>query len=213
MSDWLWTTMSDLIKCLLSQSSIVYDRYLVDVMILHFSVSQFEPISLNSLMYYDNKLNILFWSIIFSIMSIDYFSPLFVTWKICHGQDKRLRGCIGTFTAINLHVGLKDYTISRYQNSFTIEWQIMFERLLTYVTIVKMKNIKLNIFQLYLDTSKIEKVHWVIKLQILFIKHEIPALNPESSNLPMICAIKAVSPSMIENHTKWINGLKFSIMK
>ncbi|XP_028401804.1 AMMECR1-like protein [Dendronephthya gigantea] len=38
--------------------------------------------------------------------------PLFVTWKIGHGPDKRLRGCIGTFTAINLHVGLKDYTIS-----------------------------------------------------------------------------------------------------
>ena len=47
------------------------------------------------------------------IISIDVFSPLFVTWKIGHGPDKRLRGCIGTFTAINLHVGLKDYTLSR----------------------------------------------------------------------------------------------------
>ncbi|KAI2800340.1 AMME chromosomal region protein 1-like [Blomia tropicalis] len=36
--------------------------------------------------------------------------PLFVTWKI--GIDKRLRGCIGTFTAIPLHTGLKDYAIS-----------------------------------------------------------------------------------------------------
>ncbi|KAH9425354.1 AMME chromosomal region protein 1-like, partial [Dermatophagoides pteronyssinus] len=36
--------------------------------------------------------------------------PLFVTWKI--GQDKRLRGCIGTFTAIPLHVGLRDYALS-----------------------------------------------------------------------------------------------------
>ncbi|XP_071798055.1 AMMECR1-like protein [Asterias amurensis] len=36
--------------------------------------------------------------------------PLFVTWKI--GKDKRLRGCIGTFTALNLHDGLREYAIS-----------------------------------------------------------------------------------------------------
>eukprot|EP00794_Sanderia_malayensis_P010921 gene10921-12082_t len=36
--------------------------------------------------------------------------PLFVTWKI--GKDKRLRGCIGTFSALNLHHGLKEYSIS-----------------------------------------------------------------------------------------------------
>lgn len=35
--------------------------------------------------------------------------PLFVTWKV--GYDKRLRGCIGTFKATNLHDGLKDYAI------------------------------------------------------------------------------------------------------
>lgn len=39
------------------------------------------------------------------------FSPLFVTWKI--GHDHRLRGCIGTFTAMRLHKGLKEYTLSR----------------------------------------------------------------------------------------------------
>ena len=39
------------------------------------------------------------------------FSPLFVTWKI--GHDRRLRGCIGTFTAMRLHKGLKEYTLSR----------------------------------------------------------------------------------------------------
>ncbi|ESP04892.1 hypothetical protein LOTGIDRAFT_109578 [Lottia gigantea] len=32
--------------------------------------------------------------------------PLFVTWKI--GRERRLRGCIGTFAAINLHTGLRD---------------------------------------------------------------------------------------------------------
>lgn len=46
---------------------------------------------------------------------ISYFSsilsPLFVTWKI--GKDKRLRGCIGTFSAMNLHAGLKEYAITR----------------------------------------------------------------------------------------------------
>lgn len=36
--------------------------------------------------------------------------PLFVTWKI--GRDKRLRGCIGTFSAMNLHTGLREYAIT-----------------------------------------------------------------------------------------------------
>lgn len=36
--------------------------------------------------------------------------PLFVTWKI--GRDKRLRGCIGTFSEMNLHSGLKEYAIT-----------------------------------------------------------------------------------------------------
>lgn len=33
--------------------------------------------------------------------------PLFVTWKI--GRDKRLRGCMGTFSHLNLHAGLREY--------------------------------------------------------------------------------------------------------
>ena len=42
--------------------------------------------------------------------------PLFVTWKI--GQDERLRGCIGTFSAVSLHSGLREYTlISALQDS------------------------------------------------------------------------------------------------
>lgn len=36
--------------------------------------------------------------------------PLFVTWKI--GKDKRLRGCIGTFSAMDLHSGLREYAIT-----------------------------------------------------------------------------------------------------
>uniref|UniRef100_A0A8C6WCA9 AMMECR1 domain-containing protein n=1 Tax=Nannospalax galili TaxID=1026970 RepID=A0A8C6WCA9_NANGA len=36
--------------------------------------------------------------------------PLFVTWKT--GWDKRLRGCIGTFSAMNLHSGLREYTLT-----------------------------------------------------------------------------------------------------
>lgn len=36
--------------------------------------------------------------------------PLFVTWKI--GKDKRLRGCIGTFSAMRLHSGLREYAIT-----------------------------------------------------------------------------------------------------
>jgi len=36
--------------------------------------------------------------------------PLFVTWKI--GRDKKLRGCIGTFTALRLHDGLREYCLT-----------------------------------------------------------------------------------------------------
>ncbi|XP_059472773.1 AMMECR1-like protein [Neocloeon triangulifer] len=36
--------------------------------------------------------------------------PLFVTWKT--GRDYRLRGCIGTFDAMNLHSGLREYSIT-----------------------------------------------------------------------------------------------------
>lgn len=36
--------------------------------------------------------------------------PLFVTWKT--GRDKRLRGCIGTFSAMHLHSGLREYAIT-----------------------------------------------------------------------------------------------------
>lgn len=35
--------------------------------------------------------------------------PLFVTWYA--GKDQRLRGCIGTFTPMNLHSGLRQYAI------------------------------------------------------------------------------------------------------
>ena len=36
--------------------------------------------------------------------------PLFVTWYI--GREKRLRGCIGTFTPLSLHDGLREYAIT-----------------------------------------------------------------------------------------------------
>lgn len=36
--------------------------------------------------------------------------PLFITWR--KGEQRRLRGCIGTFTAIPLHTGLRDYALS-----------------------------------------------------------------------------------------------------
>ncbi|KAH8869339.1 AMME syndrome candidate gene 1 protein [Schistosoma japonicum] len=38
------------------------------------------------------------------------FSPLFVTWT--YGKDEKLRGCIGTFTAMNIHNGLREYAIN-----------------------------------------------------------------------------------------------------
>ncbi|KAF6768039.1 hypothetical protein AHF37_10044 [Paragonimus kellicotti] len=36
--------------------------------------------------------------------------PLFVTWT--HGKDESLRGCIGTFNALNIHHGLREYAIT-----------------------------------------------------------------------------------------------------
>lgn len=36
--------------------------------------------------------------------------PLFVTWNI--GKEHRLRGCIGTFNAMHLHSGLREYAIT-----------------------------------------------------------------------------------------------------
>ncbi|KAK9505875.1 hypothetical protein O3M35_009847 [Rhynocoris fuscipes] len=36
--------------------------------------------------------------------------PLFVTWET--GRDRRLRGCIGTFNAINLHSGIREYAVT-----------------------------------------------------------------------------------------------------
>ncbi|VDL71561.1 unnamed protein product [Nippostrongylus brasiliensis] len=36
--------------------------------------------------------------------------PLFVTWK--KGSHRRLRGCIGTFSQLHLHTGLRDYAIT-----------------------------------------------------------------------------------------------------
>ncbi|KAK2577298.1 hypothetical protein KPH14_003432 [Odynerus spinipes] len=42
--------------------------------------------------------------------------PLFVTWSI--GKDMRLRGCIGTFNAMHLHAGLREYaTTSAFKDS------------------------------------------------------------------------------------------------
>ncbi|TPP64138.1 AMME syndrome candidate 1 protein [Fasciola gigantica] len=38
------------------------------------------------------------------------FSPLFVTWTV--GRDDSLRGCVGTFTALNIHHGLREYAIT-----------------------------------------------------------------------------------------------------
>ena len=43
-------------------------------------------------------------------MLCHFCSPLFVSWKI--GRDKRLRGCIGTFSPLSLHGGLKEYSLN-----------------------------------------------------------------------------------------------------
>jgi len=40
--------------------------------------------------------------------------PLFVTWKI--GNKMSLRGCIGTFTSLSLHKGIKEYALTSAMN-------------------------------------------------------------------------------------------------
>lgn len=42
-------------------------------------------------------------------------SPLFVTWNKAsrRGGEYRLRGCIGTFEARNLHTSLREYALIR----------------------------------------------------------------------------------------------------
>uniref|UniRef100_T1J4T4 AMMECR1 domain-containing protein n=1 Tax=Strigamia maritima TaxID=126957 RepID=T1J4T4_STRMM len=49
-------------------------------------------------------------SMLVDIEDLTRYLPLFVTWKI--GKDKRLRGCIGTFNAMNLHHGLREYAVT-----------------------------------------------------------------------------------------------------
>ena len=49
-----------------------------------------------------------------SVCFVCYVSPIFVTWK--YGHNRKLRGCIGTFSAMNLHDGLREYAITRYRN-------------------------------------------------------------------------------------------------
>ena len=40
--------------------------------------------------------------------------PLFVTWNtLSRSGDKRLRGCIGTFEALDLEEGLSSYALTR----------------------------------------------------------------------------------------------------
>jgi hypothetical protein len=47
--------------------------------------------------------------------------PLFVTWNtLSRSGSKSLRGCIGTFEAKELAVGLKSYALTSYVNSFTL---------------------------------------------------------------------------------------------
>jgi AMMECR1 domain-containing protein len=47
--------------------------------------------------------------------------PLFVTWNtLSKGGDKRLRGCIGTFEALELEEGLSSYALTRYANPVSI---------------------------------------------------------------------------------------------
>lgn len=46
--------------------------------------------------------------------------PLFVTWNIIsRSGSKSLRGCIGTFEAQDLELGLKSYALTRYDTPWT----------------------------------------------------------------------------------------------
>lgn len=47
-------------------------------------------------------------------LSTEQRYPLFVTWKTVSRGHKSLRGCIGTFEAQDLEVGLKSYALTSY---------------------------------------------------------------------------------------------------
>lgn len=48
--------------------------------------------------------------VVFTVYCV--YSPLFVTWEV--GREHRLRGCMGTFSHISLHAGLREYAATRY---------------------------------------------------------------------------------------------------
>jgi uncharacterized protein (TIGR00296 family) len=44
--------------------------------------------------------------------------PLFVTWNLVNGQQTQLRGCIGNFSPLEVHSGLRQYAkISAFEDS------------------------------------------------------------------------------------------------
>lgn len=71
-----------------------------------------------------------------------FFSPLFVTWHI--GRDRRLRGCIGTFSDMNLHSGLREYalTSSMRDSRFAPISRDEFSKLTVSVSILQVNNIR-----------------------------------------------------------------------
>jgi len=55
---------------------------------------------------------------------VDDKFPLFVTWsKLTNGDPSsaRLRGCIGSFSALPLREGLAEYALIRYENASSVE--------------------------------------------------------------------------------------------
>jgi len=75
------------------------------------------------------------------------FSPLFVTWKI--GRDQRLRGCIGTFSEMNLHNGLKEYALTSALKDSRFD-PITRDELPRLTVSVSILQVSLSIFSAYL---------------------------------------------------------------
>ena len=72
-----------------------------------------RPVSTKSSLHQRRVVSEMFFFVCLLVRATSVFdrSPLFVTWKI--GRERRLRGCMGTFSAKRLHKGLAEYAVTR----------------------------------------------------------------------------------------------------
>jgi uncharacterized protein (TIGR00296 family) len=86
-------------------------------------------------------------------------SPLVVTWKT--GRDQRLRGCIGTFSEMNLHNGLKEYALTSALKDSRFDP----------ITREELPRLTVSVSILQVSTHDLLCIFYVINLILYYIKH------------------------------------------